>query len=73
MLLLLKLTLAPVLVALATLVARQWGPRAGGVLIGFPLSTGPILIFLAIDHGLEFAQQAAVGILFGLVGSPASR
>ena len=29
MLLLLKLTLAPSLAALATLVARQWGPRAG--------------------------------------------
>ena len=68
MLLLLKLTLAPSLVALATLVARRWGPRAGGILIGFPLSTGPIFIFLAIEHGLEFAQQATVGILFGLVG-----
>ena len=68
MLLLLKLTLAPSLVAVATLVARRWGPRAGGILIGFPLSTGPIFIFLAIEHGLDFAQKATVGILFGLVG-----
>ena len=67
MLLLLKLTLAPSLVALATLVARRWGPKAGGILIGFPLSTGPIFIFLAIEHGLEFAQKATIGILFGLV------
>ena len=32
------------------------------------MSTGPIFIFLAIEHGLDFAQKATVGILFGLVG-----
>ena len=68
MLLLLKLTLSPSLVAVATLVARRWGPTAGGILIGFPLSTGPIFLFLAIEHGLDFAERAVVGILSGLVG-----
>jgi len=68
MLLLLKLTLAPLLVALATLVTRRWGPRVGGVVVGLPLSTGPIFLFLAIDRGLDFAETACVGILFGLVG-----
>ena len=34
MLLLLKLTLAPLLVAAATLVARRWGPRVGGLFVG---------------------------------------
>jgi hypothetical protein len=32
------------------------------------LSTGPIFLFLAIDQGLDFAERATVGILFGLVG-----
>src|SRR5262245_30842511 len=68
MLWLLKLTLAPLLVAVATLVARRWGPKAGGILVGFPLTTGPIFVFLAIDQGLDFAQRAVVGILLGLVG-----
>ena len=68
MLLLLKLTLAPLLVAVATLVARRWGPKIGGVVVGLPLSTGPIFLFLAIDQGLDFAERACVGILFGLVG-----
>ena len=68
MLFLLKLILAPILVAAATLVARRWGPKAGGILVGFPLSTGPIFLFLAIEQGLAFAERAAVGILFGLVG-----
>ena len=66
--LLLKLTLAPLLVAAATLVAREWGPRVGGLLLGLPLTTGPIFLFLSIDQGPRFAAVAAVGILFGLSG-----
>jgi hypothetical protein len=68
MMLLLRLTLAPLLVAAATLVARKWGPRVGGLLVGLPLTTGPIFLLLAIDQGLQFAAGATVGILFGLVG-----
>ena len=66
--LLLKLTLAPLLVAAATLAARRWGPRVGGLLLGLPLTTGPIFMFLAIDQGPSFAARAAVGIFFGLIG-----
>jgi hypothetical protein len=68
MMLLLKLTLAPVLVAAATLVTRKWGPRIGGFLMGLPLTTGPIFLLLAIEQGPHFAAGAAVGILFGVVG-----
>ena len=68
MLLLLKLTLAPLLVAMATLATRRWGPNVGGILIGLPLSTAPIFLFLAIDQGLDFAERATIGILLGLVG-----
>src|SRR3954468_7151692 len=68
MLLLIKLTLAPLLVAAATLVARRWGPRVGGLFVGLPLTTGPIFLFLALDQGLDFAARATVGILSGLVG-----
>ena len=66
--LLLKLTLAPLLVAAATLVTQKWGPRVGGLLMGLPLTTGPIFLLLPIDQGPHFAAGAAVGILFGLVG-----
>ena len=68
LLLLLKLTLAPLLVAIATIVARRWGHGIGGVVVGLPLSSGPIFLFLAIDQGLDFAERATLGILFGLVG-----
>ena len=68
MLFLFKLTLAPLLVALATFVSRRWGPMIGGVVVGLPLSTGPIFLFLAIDQGIDFAKEACTGILIGLVG-----
>jgi hypothetical protein len=66
--LLLKLTLAPLLVAAATVMARIWGPRVGGLLMGLPLTTGPIFLLLTIDEGPHFGAGATVGILFGLVG-----
>jgi len=69
--LLLKLMLAPGLVALATLAARRWGPSVGGIVVGFPLSAGPIFLFLALEQGLAYAQQAVVGILLGMVGAVA--
>jgi hypothetical protein len=68
MMLLLKLALAPLLVAAATLVAQKWGPRLGGLLMGLPLTTGPIFLLLAINQGPHFAAGVSVGILFGLVG-----
>jgi hypothetical protein len=58
--LLLKLTLAPFLVAAATLIARKWGAKAGGLLMGLPLTTGPIFLFLAVDQGPRFAARALV-------------
>jgi hypothetical protein len=64
--LLLKLTLAPALVALATLATRRWGAHVGGVLVAFPLVAGPLLVFLAIEQGPEFTSRAAVGTLAGL-------
>src|SRR5437868_4914628 len=66
--LLLKLTLAPLLVATATVVAQKWGPRVGGLLMGLPLTTGPIFVLLAIEQGQHFAAEATVGVLFGLIG-----
>jgi hypothetical protein len=68
MMLLMKLTLAPILVAAVTLIMRKWGAQVGGVLMGLPLTTAPIFLFLAIEQGPRFAARASVGILFGLIG-----
>lgn len=65
-LLVLKLVLVPLLVGGSVLTARRWGPSVGGWLIALPLTSGPVLAFLAIDHGPAFAAEAAVGSLTGL-------
>jgi hypothetical protein len=65
-LLLLKLTLTPLLIGGASIAARRWGPAVGGWIIGFPLTSGPVLFFLALDAGPEFAAQATTGTLLGL-------
>jgi len=62
----LKLVLTPLLIAAATLVTRRWGPGVGGWLAGFPLTSAPVSIFLAIEQGPAFAAAAATGTLLGL-------
>src|SRR5215470_476888 len=64
--LLVKLVVTPVLIAVATLVARRWGPGMAGWLAGFPLTSAPVSVFLALEQGPAFAAGAAVGTLMGL-------
>ena len=63
--LVLKLVLTPLLIAAASLAGRRWGPAVGGWFVGLPLTSGPIALFLALDHGTGFAAAAAVGSLAG--------
>jgi hypothetical protein len=65
--LLMKLTLAPGLVAATTLAGRRWGALVAGVVGGFPAVVGPILIALTVQHGDAFAARAAGGALAGLI------
>jgi hypothetical protein len=66
-LLLLKLTLAPGLVAATTLAGRRWGPRMAGWLGGLPVVVAPILLAIALEHGNDFAADSAAGALLGLI------
>ena len=65
--LLMKLTLAPGLVAATTLAGRRWGALVAGVVGGFPAVVGPILLALDLQHGDAFAARAAAGALAGLL------
>jgi hypothetical protein len=62
-----KLLLAPSFVVAASLAARRYGPRVGGLIAGLPVVAGPILLAYALAHGRAFAAGAAVGTLLGLV------
>ena len=64
---LLKIAVPPFLVAAMSLAARWWGPPIGGLLLGMPWMTGPVLFFLALDEGEEFAVGACAGIELGVV------
>ena len=61
----LKLLLTPLLVGGASLAGRRWGPTISGWLIALPLTSGPIIFFLALSQGLSFAAATAVGVLAG--------
>ncbi len=65
-LLVLKITLTPLLIGGASLAARRWGPAVAGWIVALPLTSGPVLFFVALDHGASFAADAAVGTTLGL-------
>jgi hypothetical protein len=65
--LVLKVALAPALVVLATLVARRWGDRIGGIVIAVPVVAGPILLVMGLEQGAGFVHRAAQAALLGIV------
>jgi hypothetical protein len=67
MLFALKLILTPLLIAIATLIARRWGSVVGGIIVGLPLTSGPVSVFLALEQGREFAAVAAHSVLLGIL------
>ncbi|HMA34974.1 MAG TPA: hypothetical protein VKY74_10905 [Chloroflexia bacterium] len=65
--LLFKLILSPLLIGAVSLAGRRWGPAVGGWLVGLPLTSGPVVLFLALDQGPAFAAAAAQAIMLGIV------
>jgi hypothetical protein len=65
----LKLLLAPGCVVAVSLAGRRWGSTAAGLLGGFPVVGGPILLVITLQHGGDFGAEAAAGSLLGLAAS----
>ncbi|HEY5260556.1 MAG TPA: hypothetical protein VIJ33_00410 [Solirubrobacteraceae bacterium] len=65
----LKLFLTPSLIGAVTLAQRRWGPTIGGLLVGLPLTSGPVALFFAIEHGTKFATAAAAATILGTAGA----
>jgi hypothetical protein len=61
----LKLVLTPLLVGMASLAGRRWGPEIGGWLLGVPFTSAPVAFFLALSPGQRFAATAALGTMAG--------
>ena len=62
-----KLIITPFLLVAATLTTRRWGQTIGGLLVGLPLTSGPVSVFLALEQGPEFTAAAAHGTINGLI------
>ena len=77
----LKLLTVPTFIVLITLAARRWGPQIAGMMAGFPLVAGPILLFICTERGQAFAANAAAAsvsavnaaLVFGIVYAWMSR
>jgi hypothetical protein len=62
-----RLFITPFFIGTVTLAGRRWGPAVNGLLVGLPLTTGPISFILAHMFGMEFAAKAATGNLAGQI------
>ncbi len=62
----LKIILTPTLIGAVSLAGRRWGPSVSGWLVGLPLTSGPITLFLALSLGSTFARSTALGTLLGI-------
>ena len=67
----LRLALVPLVVLAGSLAARRWGHAASGYLGGLPLIGGPITLFLALDHGADFAARSALFTLGAIAAQAA--
>jgi len=66
-----KLVVTPLMVLVAWLAARRWGEAVGGWLVGLPLTSGPVAVFLALEQDPTFAAEAAAGSTAGVVAQAA--
>lgn len=62
-----KLFLVPTFIALIAVSGRLWGSAVAGLLSGLPVIAGPIVWFLYLENGLDFARGAAVATVGGIV------
>jgi hypothetical protein len=54
-----KVATAVAIVVTASRAAERAGPFIGAMIATLPLSTGPVYVFLAIDHGAQFISDSA--------------
>jgi hypothetical protein len=67
----LKLVLTPAVMIGATLAGRRWGNAVTGWLVGLPLTSGPLVLVLTVEHGRSFAARTATGSLSGAIAEAA--
>jgi len=66
-LLLLKLLITPLLIIIASISGEKFGTTFTGIIVGLPLTTGPISFILAKQYGTEFAVSVVSGNFTGQI------
>lgn len=66
--LILKITMVPFFIAAVTLAGRRWGAGIAGLLAGFPVVAGPIVILIAVEQGSEFGAVASIAAMSAVAG-----
>ena len=66
-LLALKLIFVPALIGGVSLAGRKWGPAVSGWLAGFPFTSGPVALILALDWLLLLMIPSCVVLHFAVV------
>lgn len=64
-LLALKLVIAPLLIGGTSLAARRWGHAVAGLIVSLPLTSGPVVVFVALEHGTAMAAEVGLATLAG--------
>jgi len=67
-LLILKLTIVPLFIGLITLAGRKWGSGVAGLMGAFPVVAGPIITFIALEQGIEFATLTSISVISATAG-----
>ncbi len=63
-----KIVMPVLMIGIITIVSHRWGPAVGGVLGAVPAKGTPILLFLALEQGTQFAATSAAASLGGAGG-----
>src|SRR5665811_2110040 len=61
--LIVKMAITAGFVLAATVTAERAGPLVGGLVATLPIGAGPVYVFLALDHDVQFIAQSAVASL----------
>jgi uncharacterized membrane protein (GlpM family) len=67
----LKLSLVPFFLLVITLVGKYYGPAIAGWIAGLPVVAGPILYFIALENGAQFAATSAAAAAAAVFASMA--
>jgi hypothetical protein len=62
-LLLVKMATASGIIVGCSLLAERSGPVVAGIIAAFPISMGPVLVFLAMDHDSAFIAGSVLGVM----------